>query len=337
MSNRAKNKITGEDESDDDYMLKHPVAGMVRQDREKVAVRWVEESSEVDKKSFTDELELVPLQNPTPPSDVGVGARSFMEVNHTPLLGWYEHKVKKQISKSILVSLEESHLVSWISSVYLSENNTSKSEVSPEKLFCINPTVLYLRASAAEALGDLTQIDPSLTVDTKRTSMMHGLTVLYVKDVSLTKRKGSTFISEKIISKLQAIPGFSMKDVIFENIPLIRPTCGCDASGIGLVCTPATSEFIPNDPLFSTQWALRRINASYAWPLSTWRSEYCCCSSRYRSRIVASRSKCTSCFMECYNTYSWRGPGRKSWNSLCRNSCREDQQCFGRLWGSWKL
>jgi hypothetical protein len=87
------------------------------------------------------------------------------------LLGWYEHKAKTRISQSTLATLENSPLVKWISGVYKKvDSSKGPIETAIDIAFTVNPSVLYLKPAAAPSIEDIKRIDPSISVDQKRSS-----------------------------------------------------------------------------------------------------------------------------------------------------------------------
>jgi Subtilase family len=181
-------------------------------------------------------------------------------VNHSETLAW---ATGARLSDATLSRAAADERVEWIAPVYQAKGGDG----GVKSYFAINPTVLLLTASAAEALGAIGTFDATATIDERRTGLMKGFVVLNLPQGNAIELAGQ-------LQETAALKGIT-NGVRFENIPYISPTCGgCGCSGGGTVsravakCAPATSAHLPNDTFFTNQWGLQRINAPNAWPIT---------------------------------------------------------------------
>jgi thermitase len=176
-------------------------------------------------------------------------------VNQTTTLSWAKGA---RLTEATLARIEENDAVEWVAPTY----QATRSDRGPQSYFAINPTCLLLTAAAATAVGDVTLIDPSASVDDRRSQLLKGFVVLNLPN-------GNAIELAAKIGKLADAGG-----ILFENIPYLSPICACFCGGShakgagGLDCSPSTTSHIPNDTFFPVQWGLQRINAPRAWPLS---------------------------------------------------------------------
>lgn len=243
----------------------HPSAGPSRRDPTKIAIRWRRTAAATEKGALLSRLQLSLVGAPTQPEP---GARPLLVVNNTEGLSWAELPQKQVIPNAVLEQLEESELVEWIAAVYRPERVAE----GLEGLFCVNPTRLYLSAPAAAALGDVAALGLDLSIDRERSARLPGMVSLRIEDASLVMNRGAVQAAADLAARLERTPGLRpAKDLKFENIPLISPTCGCGPCGAVAApdaCVSTGLQFIPNDPLFAISWGLRQINAPYAWQVS---------------------------------------------------------------------
>jgi thermitase len=174
-------------------------------------------------------------------------------VNQTTTLSWAK---RTRLTESRLSRIEEHDDVEWVAPVY----RATRSEKGAQSYFAINPTCLLLAAAAAAVVGDITSVDPSVSVDNRRGQLLKGFVVL-----NLPNRNAIELAAK--VGRLSEASG-----ILFENIPYLSPICSCGASlakeSTDLDCSPATSSYIPDDNFFPVQWGLQRINAPGAWPFS---------------------------------------------------------------------
>lgn len=240
-----------------DYDFLHPTFGWCKRDGTKVAIRWASDTAPEAKGQLLDRLGLSLIQ-PFSPKGIQPSQRNVTQVNNTASISWVENRRKTTLSERALKELEKSDLVQWVSPAFRSEKGPAF-----EGVFAINPKRLYLTAAAATALGDLTKLGEGITVDTTRTTRLHGLVCLNVEGDAVA-------VAERLSAMLRKQAGEGAASGIrFENIPLISPATGCaPCQNVEAACTAAATEFLPNDALFPISWGLRRINAPYAWSIT---------------------------------------------------------------------
>lgn len=180
-------------------------------------------------------------------------------INQSDTLSWVS---KSTVTDALLSNLAGADNVDWVSPVYRALN----AEPGPQSYFAMNPGVLLIGQEAMAALGDIGQIEESLSIDENRSRLMKGFAVLNLP------QKNAVALAAKIRKTLGSTAAAAIK---FENVPYISPTtaCGCAASGTHTAtgrgrCAPATSDLIPDDTFYPSQWGLQRINAPRAWPIS---------------------------------------------------------------------
>ncbi len=112
-------------------------------------------------------------------------------------------------------------------------------------------------------MGGLRSLAPSLAADNQRTSKIRGLVAISVQEASLSRGETAIEVAQQVAPALQARSNSpSSNELRFENIPFFSPTCASPT------CAPPSTEFIPNDPMFVSQWGLRRINAPRGWEIT---------------------------------------------------------------------
>jgi subtilisin family serine protease len=182
-----------------------------------------------------------------------------VNINQSETLTWVSGP---KITDNILTKLNAAENIDWAAPVYRAKN----AEPGPQSYFTMNPTVLLLTQEAVEALGDIAEIDESASTDENRGGLLKGFVVLNLPN------RNAIEVAEKIKGKLGS---FGARGIKFENIPYISPTtaCGCCGSSTQAGerrgrCFPATSDLIPDDTFYPSQWGLQRINAPRAWPIT---------------------------------------------------------------------
>lgn len=253
----------------------HPVGGRVKRDPSRAAIRWSDGTEEASRTTLLQRLGLTISRAPSRKKGDQAG-RDLFVVNNTAGLSMVQAKGSGAIPDEALGQLESSELVQWVAGVYRSE----RAPEGLEGLFTVDPTRLYLSASAATALGDVNGLGLGVTVRSDRTSKLKGrLVCLEVEDASFAKGRSSIQAAGRLAERLEKHHGAGRaSDIHFENIPFISPTChspampmahgGSSPAAMNGRCNVTGVPFVPNDTLFSVSWGLARINAPYAWALS---------------------------------------------------------------------
>lgn len=175
-------------------------------------------------------------------------------INQTTTLTWARGA---RLTEATLGRIEAGPGVDWVAPAY----RATQADKGPQSYFAVKPTTLLLTVAAA-AIADITSIDPSASVDDRRSQLLKGFVVL-----NLPNRNAIELAAK--ISKLTGTQG-----ILFENIPYLSPICASSCGGSRvkevdrLNCLPSTTSVIPNDTFFPVQWGLQRINAPRAWPVS---------------------------------------------------------------------
>ncbi len=178
-------------------------------------------------------------------------------VNQSKLLSW---AAGTRVTDASLKKLATDPNIEWVGPVC----RAVAAEPGERSYFGINPTVLVLSAQAAAAV-DMASVDPSVSVDEARTSVMKGFVVYRAP-------AGNAIEVAQKLQREPAIRGLA-NAVSLENIPYLSPICGCTCVGSSVAsdpsaCAPSATAIIPNDTLFPNQWGLQRIDAPRAWPIS---------------------------------------------------------------------
>ena len=92
-------------------------------------------------------------------------------VNQTTTLSWAKGA---RLTEARLSRIEENDDVEWVAPTY----RATRSDKGPQSYFAINPTCLLLTAAVAAAVGDVTSIDLSASVDDRRSQLLKGFVVL---------------------------------------------------------------------------------------------------------------------------------------------------------------
>jgi len=244
-------------------VLNHPSFGLCEIVPSLFAIRWV---TPLDAKSVAAFLAAnsFALATDVPKMDRSLASAGRdprpNNVNQSELLTF---ATSTRVTDAALTKLSSDSNVQWVGPVY----RAVAAEKGPLSFFAINPTVLLLTQDAAAAAGELSAMDDSMTIDTHRSQLLKGMTVL-----NLPKANAIDIAAR--VTQAAAAKGVS-GGVAFENIPYISPTaCGCAGSAPGAPhagagpCSAAPMPITPNDPFYPQQWGLQRINAPNAWPIS---------------------------------------------------------------------
>jgi thermitase len=180
-------------------------------------------------------------------------------VNQSTTLSWVSGR---QGASAALDALSKRSDVAWVAPVFRATGG-EKTEAS---YFAFDPTVIFLSPQAIAAIGDVSAIDPTAVFDQARTQLLKGLVVVNLPG------KNALDLVTTLKAKLGATAPGGIK---LENLPYLSPTtsCGCHEGRPGPSdgrprCAPATRDLVPDDPFFSQQWGLQRINAPRAWPIT---------------------------------------------------------------------
>lgn len=238
--------------------LSHPTFGRCEIIPSVLAIKWTAPLDGKTEASFLSKFSLS-LADDIPRTERRKGGTSRdpvrPSVNQTTTLSWVK---STRLTETMLSRIEEEDAVEWVSPVY----RATRSAKGPQSYFAINPTCLLLTEATGAAVGDVASIDPSVSVDHKRSQLLKGFVVLNLP-------QGNAIELAVKIGTLADAGG-----ILFENLPYLSPLCACScgvshAKEAGPVdCSPSIISHIPNDTFFPAQWGLERINAPRAWSLS---------------------------------------------------------------------
>lgn len=184
-----------------------------------------------------------------------------VKVNHSELLSWVSGATFTDV---LLARLNADQNIAWIAPVY----RATRAAPGPVSYFAINPTVLFLASGGAASFSYISALDETAWIDEHRSRLLKDFVV-----VNLPNRNAIEIV-ERI---RELLGGLGARGIKLENIPYISPTtsCGCAGPAPGSQagrgrrrCSPATSDLIPNDTFYPSQWGLQRINAPRAWPIT---------------------------------------------------------------------
>ena len=224
--------------------FKHPSAGASTEVPDYLAIHWCSDSEPRARSALLAELELklayIEDEKQAP----------LLRVNQTDMLSWVAANDGKAIKAELLGKIAASDAVEWVSSCYRGDRGDS-AETS---LFTVNPTRLYLRRQAIDEAGGMASFDASLSTNESRSASLGNLVALNVAD-------GNAIDMAASMNRVLAKTG-GRDQVRFETIPFISPTCNA------VNCAPPTTEYTPNDPMFTDQWGLQRIGVPRAWEIT---------------------------------------------------------------------
>jgi Subtilase family len=242
--------------------LNHPAFGACEIVPSILAIKW---TKQLDNKAIESALtaQNLTFASTTPTmKEADSGATRdprAININQSETLTWAS---PSSGSRAAPKRIESDSDVEWVAPVY----RATKADPGPNSYFAVNPTVLLLTEAAAGAVGDLSGIDDTASIDRNRTRLLKGFVVLNLPNGNAIEL--ATKINE--LAEGKGVTG----GVQFENIPYISPLCGCSCAGQEIVaikkgdCSPSTVAIIPNDTFYPQQWGLQRINAPSAWPLT---------------------------------------------------------------------
>jgi thermitase len=245
--------------------IQHPTFGPSELVPSVVAVRWAAPRSPEDIDATLSELGLQRAKEEGGERKEGRRNPAELHVNQTAVLTFLSSG--GNVTDKTLTKLEGLPDVAWVAPVY----SAKRSEGGPRSYFAIDPTVLILSAAAMSAVETVAAIDPAAKINQTRTNLLKGFVALDLPN------KNAIEAAER----LQKSPGLGAiaNAISFENIPYLSPTtCGCGGGCGGggkkssksrkAGCTAQSTPFVPNDPLYPTQWGVQRINAPSAWPIT---------------------------------------------------------------------
>lgn len=222
--------------------FRHPAAGTARRASEYLAIFWRNDAQPEARTSLLEELGLELAR-------LATKEQTLLRVNQTQRLSWVRSANGKDIRSDTIAKLAASELVEWVSPGYRSERQ-GNNELG---LFTVNPTRFYVRQQAFDQVGGVSALPAAISVDAARSNRLHGLVALATPDMNAIE----------IAEQLQRMPGIAPAgEVRYETIPFVSPTC--DA----LVCRPPTTDYLPDDPMFTQQWGLQRIGAPRGWQIA---------------------------------------------------------------------
>jgi thermitase len=245
--------------------LDHPSFGKCELIPTIVAIRWKSPlSTEAARSHLSGQSLTIATETPRPKGKATGPGRDprLGEVNNSDLLTWVS--AKRALADSALNKLQSDENVEWVAPVYRAAN----AEPGPVSYFAVNPTVLLLTPDVVAAIGDLSSLDESASINEQRSRLLKGYVVLNIPNGNALD------VARRIREKAGAVVA---KGTRFENIPYISPVAVCTSCagkaghhgpGSRGRCAPAIADLIPNDTFFPSQWGLQRINAPRAWPLT---------------------------------------------------------------------
>src|SRR5262249_31126025 len=127
-------------------------------------------------------------------------------------------------------------------------------------VFAVNPTRLYVRSQAVEAIGGLEAAQ--LAPDPGRRSPPP-------RSEAVRVRTGTSLSAVQALTESLGARGATTANAVhLETIPFVSPTaCGPKAGSALRDCSPPAGEFTPDDPRFGLQWGLQRIEVPHAWQI----------------------------------------------------------------------
>ena len=235
----------------------HPAVGTSRLEPSLLAVRWRAGTAEA-KHAVLEGLGLVPAT--LGDSD----QRPALTVNRTDGLWWVQRPERAPVDAEALERLRADQLVEWVAPAYRPDAPavpvapaTAGRPLPPEmSLYAVDPTRLHVRSAAVRAAGD---VEAMSAVEPSARSRLPDYTAMVVRD-------GTAITAAARLAGPLAERGAGAADVIrFETVPFMSPTARAAVRGD---CRPPTTELVPNDPQFPTQWGLQRIQAPRAWRIA---------------------------------------------------------------------
>ena len=247
--------------------LAHPTFGPCELVPTLIAIRWKEPQAEntVAELLSSNKLALageVPKMDSAPAAPTTARDPRMNRINQTSALSWAS---AVNFTDAAAAKIRTNDKVAWVGPVY----RATAAEAGPQSYFAINPTVLLLTQETAAAIGGVSAVDDSATIDQDRGKLLKGYVVVNLPN------GGAVEAAAKVIAAAKA-KGVTAPGVLFENTPYLDPTLACGCSGATATaahsgagdCTPSAAPVLPNDPFFPQHWNLARINAPSAWPLT---------------------------------------------------------------------
>ncbi len=213
--------------------FRHPGVGAAIEVPKFLAVFWAADTTASERGKLLKELGLEFAKLPDAKSPAA-------QVNQTDRLSWVTASRDELIGKEAADKLRAHDAVEWVSLCFCKDQGKSNET----NYFTINPQRLYLRESALAGASGASDLHPGLTKNESRSAHLHGLIALSVED-------GDAIAVARSVNRRLAQEG-AEDQVRFETIPFLSPTCHANP------CSPPTSEYIPNDSMFGTQWGLQR-------------------------------------------------------------------------------
>jgi Subtilase family len=231
----------------------HPSSGPSRLDARQFAVRWWPGADDPAKQTVVEEAGLVQIS-------LATERRPALAVNRTDGLWWVGYPDGSAIVDDVIDTLEGSDIVEWVAPAYSSAVASAAEAGNPRvsgALFAVNPTRLYVRSHALDAVGGSASIDGA-EVDSRRVTRLPELTPVRVRTGT------SITVAAALVSAMDDGDAAAPGPVRFETIPFLSPTCGVVRGN----CSPPPGVFTPDDPLFGLQWGLQRMEVPRAWQIA---------------------------------------------------------------------
>jgi len=247
--------------------VNHPTFGPVEVVPSMLAVRWA--------RPMDDESAAAALPNTLGAATADTKRRPSaaadrrdprpVHVNQTTHLSWVSAREGRDVTEAATKRISGDERVAWVGRVF----RAAGAEEGPQSWFAVNPTVLLVSSSAASLISDLRALDESATIDSQRTQLLKGYTVVNLPAGNALE------VAERLSARAAEL---GLRNAIaLENIPFVSPTTGCGChdggsastgGGSGSKACAGHAAVTPNDPLFPQQWGLHRINAPNAWGIT---------------------------------------------------------------------
>ncbi len=240
----AQQKRNAKTKSSDKRKFKHPSAGTCTEVQEYLAVHWQPDTESAARSALLKKHGLLL-------ATVGDHKKTaLLRVNQTERLSWVTVSGAKSVTRETADKIADSDIVEWVSPCF----HGDRGDTTPTNFFTVNPTRVYMRRQAIDDAGGMAAMDASLSTNESRSANLHGLVALNVEN-------DNAIDAAARMNKTLAKSG-SGDQVRFETIPFLSPTCHAAN------CSPPTSEYNPNDPMFADQWGLQRTGIPRAWQIA---------------------------------------------------------------------
>ncbi len=225
--------------------LEHPTFGTSDRETHYLAVRWEAGATADTRTAVLDEVGVVPV-------GADESERSPLErPNQTEGLTWVEAADGHELDDDVVRRLSDHEAVAWVAPAFRSRGDDSR-------VYAVNPSRVYVRQSSLDRAGGTAGLGAAFSPDARRASRIPGYVAVAIEPADLPGLPGSS--ATDVVGALRSA-GDPAPDIKFENIPFRSPTTTVTPTASATLATP----FVPNDPMFGTQWGLQRIEIPSAW------------------------------------------------------------------------